>query len=147
MSDYRKIIFTRHPKVTSGRVIYSSFCVKAEEDLAKVSNFKGLNMLPTKFSNTTNRWTDIRTNHKDLRPRCCSRRKFSATHLPIPSGSLSRLFWERQRSVRLERPEISSGMYSSTFSDTSSWVSFFRLPISWKWAKCEVIRCCPTFQK
>jgi len=48
----------------------------------------------------------------------------------MPSGSLSRLFWERQRSVRLVRPEISSGMYSNTFSDTSNCVNFFRFPIS-----------------
>jgi len=51
--------------------------------------------------------------------------------LPMPSGRRSRLFCERQRSVRLVRPAISSGMNSSTFSDTSSCVSFFRFPISY----------------
>ena len=48
----------------------------------------------------------------------------------MPSGSCSSWFCERQRSVRLTSPPISSGRNSSLFSDTSICCSLRRLPIS-----------------
>jgi len=51
--------------------------------------------------------------------------------LPMVSGSRSRMFIDRWRSVRLTRSPISSGKSSSLFSDTSSWFNCFRLPIVW----------------
>ena len=56
---------------------------------------------------------------------------YKDSNSPMVSGSRSRRFMERWRSVKLSRSPISSGRSSSLFSDTSNSVSSFRFPISW----------------
>lgn len=109
---------------TSAKTDLSSLAVFVTKLISCRFQWKTINGWQTQY-NAHHAWLSRKIWHPKFT------RALAVRDSPMVSGRHSRLFCERNRSVRLCRPEISSGNTSKRFSDTSSCVSRFSLPISY----------------